>query len=121
MWNSGMMLRQRSPGLSCSVPAMWRAEAVTLRWESGTSFGREVVPEVCSSSATSSAVAKPPAAGPPAGAPTPSSGCSANRPAGPFVSAASSSTRTPWRRATARAGLSSPAVVTSARGCRSPI
>ena len=38
---------------------LW-AEATTLRWVSGTSFGREVVPEVCSKSATSPACAKPP-------------------------------------------------------------
>ena len=46
MWNSGMMLRQRSAGVTWVVAAMWRAEAVTLIWLSGTIFGREVVPEV---------------------------------------------------------------------------
>src|SRR5262249_54017544 len=63
IWNSGMMLRQRSVAVSPNVSPMWRAEARMLRWESGTSFGREVVPEVCSSRATSSASAIPPAAG----------------------------------------------------------
>ncbi len=60
MWNSGMMLRPRSCGVKCSVSRMWRAEAQTLRWLSGTIFGREVVPEVCSTSATSSGCAIPP-------------------------------------------------------------
>ena len=36
-----------------------RAEAATLAWESGTSFGREVVPEVWRRSATSSGSARP--------------------------------------------------------------
>ena len=54
MWNSGMTLRQRSWRSRASVSPMWRAEAQTLRWLSGTILGREVVPEVCSTSATSS-------------------------------------------------------------------
>jgi len=54
MWNSGMMLRQRSPGASCRKRPMLPAEAVTLRFDSGTIFGREVVPDVCRISATSS-------------------------------------------------------------------
>src|SRR5205814_6210705 len=54
MWNSGMMLRHTSSGVSCNEVAMFRAEAVTLRCSSGTSLGREVDPDVCSTSATSS-------------------------------------------------------------------
>ena len=55
MWNSGMMLRQRSSGVSAErgadVPGRGREVA---RGSSGTIFGREVVPEVCRTSATSS-------------------------------------------------------------------
>src|SRR5436190_13469515 len=36
MWNSGMMFMQRSADVSASVWLMWRAEAVRLRWLSGT-------------------------------------------------------------------------------------
>jgi hypothetical protein len=46
MWNSGMMLRQRSPAASDSVRRMCCAEAARLAWLRGTIFGREVVPEV---------------------------------------------------------------------------
>ena len=49
-----MTIRQRSCGVSASVAAMLRAEAARLRWRSGTIFGRDVVPEVCSTRATSS-------------------------------------------------------------------
>src|SRR5205823_4687810 len=58
MWNSGMMFMQRSAGVSASVWLMWRAEAVRLLWLSGTCFGREVVPEVWSTSAISSGWAR---------------------------------------------------------------
>ena len=54
MWNSGITFRQASSGESSRVRAMLPAEAVTLPWVSGTIFGRAVVPEVCSTSATSS-------------------------------------------------------------------
>ena len=80
MWNSGMTLRQRSSGVSASVVRMWRAEAARLRCSSGTILGREVVPEVCSTSATSSAcggLARSTAAGA-----VPASGRSSNQPAG---------------------------------------
>ena len=46
MWNSGMMFRPRSPGVKPSVRAMCWAEAQRLACDSGTIFGREVVPEV---------------------------------------------------------------------------
>ena len=48
MWNSGMMLRPMSPGASCKVSRMFFAEATRLATESGTIFGRDVVPDVCS-------------------------------------------------------------------------
>ena len=38
------------------TPAMLRADAQTLRCASGTIFGRDVVPDVCSTSAMSSGV-----------------------------------------------------------------
>ena len=53
MWKSGITQRQRSVAESCRVVAMLRAEAQRLAWVSGTSFGLEVVPEVCSIKATS--------------------------------------------------------------------
>src|SRR6202000_2582533 len=59
IWNSGMTLRQVSPGVSDKVAAMFCAEAATLIWRSGTIFGRAVVPEVCSTSAISSDSAEP--------------------------------------------------------------
>ncbi len=46
MWNNGMMLRQRSFAVSSSVAPIWDADAARLEWRSGTSFGRDVVPEV---------------------------------------------------------------------------
>ena len=54
IWNSGMMCSSRSDGPSRSVLLMLHAEAHTLRCDSGTIFGRDVVPEVCRISATSS-------------------------------------------------------------------
>ena len=54
MWNSGMMLRQRSAGVSASDRRMLFAEAKTLDCKSGTIFGRDVVPDVWRISATSS-------------------------------------------------------------------
>src|SRR5882757_10082556 len=53
MWNSGMMLRQRSLGFSASAPPMWRAEAARLAADRGTILGRAVVPDVCSTRAVS--------------------------------------------------------------------
>ena len=54
---AGVVRRQLPGSARCC-----RAEAVTLRWVSGTIFGRAVVPEVCSTSATSSALRPCPAA-----------------------------------------------------------
>src|SRR5262249_20181891 len=59
MWNSGMMFRPRSFAVNDVVWRMLRADAVTLRWDSGTIFGRDVVPEVCSTKAMSSGCAGP--------------------------------------------------------------
>ena len=54
MWNSGMMFSPQSAGPKASVRAICCADAARLRCDSGTIFGREVVPEVCSSIETSS-------------------------------------------------------------------
>ena len=70
MWNSGMMFRptsvgrERERGARCCGPRRDR-----LRCESGTIFGREVVPEVCRTSAMSSALGEPPFAAAASGAP----------------------------------------------------
>jgi hypothetical protein len=53
MWNSGITFRQRSSGDSARCAAMLRADATRLACDSGTIFGRAVVPEVCRISATS--------------------------------------------------------------------
>src|SRR5687767_12487315 len=55
MWKSGMTLRQRSSLERASEARMCRADAVTLTWLKGTILGRDVVPEVCRTSAMSSA------------------------------------------------------------------
>ena len=114
MWNRGMMLRQRSSSVSASVLPILPADAVTLRWDSGTIFGREVVPEVCSTSAMSPASAKPPWAGLPPAAPS-----KVNRPAGPFGSAFRRITGTFSFLATAKAGDSAPSSITNALALRS--
>ena len=54
-----MMLRHRSAGVRLKVAAICRAEAMTLAWRKGTIFGRDVVPDVCSSSARSASAAAP--------------------------------------------------------------
>src|SRR5436305_4774285 len=59
MWNSGMMVRPQSFAVKASVAAMLPAETLMLRWDNGTIFGRDVVPEVCRISAISSGSAKP--------------------------------------------------------------
>ncbi len=46
MWNSGMMLRQRSAAVSASVAAIFCIDACRLAWLSPTIFGRAVVPDV---------------------------------------------------------------------------
>src|SRR5512138_2761191 len=46
MWNSGMIDRLRSSGVRASVVRTLRADAQTLRCESGTILGRDVVPDV---------------------------------------------------------------------------
>lgn len=99
MWNSGMTFRQRSPGPSCSVAPMWAAEAHRLRWLRGTILGREVVPEVCSTSATSSGPAKPVSRGGPTGSPR-----SVNTPAGASSATATPITGMPSVRAASMAG-----------------
>ena len=65
-----MTERQRSAGVSFSVWAMFQPEAQRFFWLSGTILGRDVVPEVCSTSATSSGPASLTAeGGPPPGSP----------------------------------------------------
>ncbi len=53
MWKSGMTLRHRSAGPSASERRTLPAEAQRLACVSGTIFGRDVVPDVCSTRATS--------------------------------------------------------------------
>ncbi len=113
MWNSGMMLRQRSAGSRRRVAAMCPAEAQRLAPLSGTIFGREVVPEVCSTSAVSPG----PAGRAVPGAVPPRS--RVNAPAPPPASSTSSITGTPCRAATARAGVSMPAATIRIRARRS--
>ena len=102
IWNSGITLRQRSSGVSASEVATLCADAARLAWLSGTSFGRDVVPEVWSSRAMSPSSAGPVvAAGPTAG---PSM---AKRPAGSPASKERRSTAMPSFSATAIAGPAS--------------
>ena len=112
MWNSGMTLRQTSAGASDSAAAMLAAEAVTFACVSGTIFGRAVVPEVCSTSATSSGCAMPGRAARPGVPPS-----SVKDPAGP--SGTTSSSGTPSFAAAARAGVSTPRITISALARRS--
>ncbi len=78
MWKSGITFRQRSSGVRRRVARMFPAEAHTFRCSSGTIFGREVVPEVWSTSATSSGPAGPGDAQGPGS--NPSSGTRSNSP-----------------------------------------
>jgi hypothetical protein len=55
MWNSGMMFGPMSFGVNCSVVRMFCADARRLCTDSGTIFGRAVVPEVCITLPTSAA------------------------------------------------------------------
>jgi hypothetical protein len=116
MWNSGMITSPQSPGASFSVVRMFRAEAAMLRWDRGTSFGREVVPEVCRISAMSSACANPP------GALAPGSfgaEASSNAPAPSPGVGFSSSTLMPSLAATESAGDWLPCSMIRAFACRS--
>src|SRR6266550_6653634 len=54
MWNRGITQSATSLGASAYVEAMLPADAKRLRWRSGTSFGRLVVPLVWSTRAMSS-------------------------------------------------------------------
>jgi hypothetical protein len=107
MWKSGITLRQRSVGDSDRVRATLAADAQRLRCSRGTSFGRDVVPEVCSSNAISA-----PSAGLGATA-RPLRPDSENAPAA-VEPDDSSMTSIPRARATARAGESPPASITTA-------
>src|SRR5262245_18696368 len=53
MWKRGMTFRQRSTSISSSAAATLCAEKHSLWFVSGTSFGRDVAPDVCRTSATS--------------------------------------------------------------------
>ena len=53
IWNSGIMLRQRSRTVNRNVPRILPAEITRLLWVSGTILGRDVVPEVCRTRAMS--------------------------------------------------------------------
>ncbi len=117
MWKSGMMLRQRSAGERASVAPMWRAEARRFFWLRGTIFGREVVPEVCRTSATSSGSAGPPDS---AAAMPVSSASRVKPPDGSVGPTLRRMTRAPCRRAAATAGPSSRSPTISALAPRSP-
>src|SRR4051794_36296261 len=54
MWNSGMTLRHRSPAVSWTDAATLAADVRRFVWDSGTVFGRAVVPDVCNTRAMSS-------------------------------------------------------------------
>ena len=58
MWKSGMTVKERSAALSRNDAAMLRAERARLRWRRGTIFGRDVVPDVCSTRASSSSIGR---------------------------------------------------------------
>ena len=65
MWNSGMMLRQRSSGVRRERRGdVLRRGGRRCAGDSGTILGRDVVPEVCSTSATSSGCGERPGAPP---------------------------------------------------------
>ena len=53
-WKSGMTHSATSSSVRSYVAAMFRSDVVRFRCVSGTRFGRDVVPLVCSTSATSS-------------------------------------------------------------------
>ena len=61
MWNSGIIFIHLSEFESDKVAPMCFAEEVILTCDSGTIFGRDVVPEVCNTKAMSSGSAMPPA------------------------------------------------------------
>ncbi len=99
MWNSGMMLRQRSSAVRDSVRPMLAADAARLAWVSGTSFGRDVVPDVWSRSAMS------PGSASAAGAGAPTAALSMRKvPAGPPASGTRRKTSRPRRVATSTLG-----------------
>src|SRR5213078_1090567 len=54
IWKSGMITRPRSFGVSASVLRMFEADAAMFLCARGTIFGRDVVPDVCNTSAMSS-------------------------------------------------------------------
>ena len=118
MWKSGMMLRQRSPGPSESQPEMLRAEAQRFAPVSGTILGRDVVPEVWSTSAASSLSPSSPAAAAPA-APAAASRVKAPAPALACASGVSPMIGTPTRCAASTAAPSVPLSRISALARRS--
>ena len=116
MWKSGMMLRQRSPGVSASQAEMLRAEAQRLAPVSGTILGLDVVPEVWSTSAASVPFSASPSA------PGAAAVCGASRLKQPAPAAGSgvrATIGTPVRSAASTAGLSAPASRISALARRS--
>src|SRR5271165_3803425 len=114
MWNSGMMLRPRSAAVKERLVAMLSADFVTLACDSGTIFGRDVVPEVCRISATSSAAARPGRAAGPLASPD-----SENAPAPRDGAGVSVNTAMPSFFAASSAGDGLPASTTSALALRS--
>ena len=114
MWKSGMMLRQRSPGASDIHSAMLRADAQRFAPVSGTILGRDVVPEVWSTSAASSlrvAISR--------ASPAPFGMSRVKPPAPALVSGVRQMIGTSTRAAASMAGLSAPASRISALALRS--
>ena len=113
MWKSGITFRHRSDCSSRNVSATFRAETASWRCVSGTSFGRDVVPDVWRARATA------PGSGLLVGDPSSGTPSRVKIPAGCDGSTWRSSTRIPRDRATSRAGVSSESLTTTARASRS--
>src|SRR5580704_6675951 len=111
-WNSGRTFRQRSASLSASAATALKAEVQILTCVSGTIFGRDVVPDVNKNSAV---VPGPTGSDDGSFAAAPAS---VNRPAASPVGVRSN-TGTPRACATRRAGESTLAARTNARGFKS--
>ena len=110
IWNSGMMFRQWSLSVSSRLAAILRADAMILRCISGTTLGRDVVPDVCRTSASLSA---------PAGVASASASNSLKAPAGSLSPTTASTTGIDSALAAARTGFSLPASTMTSFGARS--
>ena len=114
MWNIGSTCRQRSSAPRPTDAIRFPTDASRLRCVSGTFLGRDVVPDVCSTSATSSARRNPPSR---AEAADPGA-ASRNTPVSAPSTGNTSTTGTPCACATARAAGACPAWRSASRGLR---